>query len=300
LTPAEGDGNSQTPAEASQTSTAPTPAEAKHARDSAAGLVLSGISVRFGGLVALDDVSLRVQPDRVVGVIGPNGAGKTTLFNVVCGFIRPISGSMTLDGRPLRPHPQQLSRLGIARTLQGIGLFSGLTVLENVMCGMTNRAKAGFLTGLLGLWTSDADERRLRHEAETLLAELGVGAFANALPDSLPYAVRKRVALARALAARPRLLLLDEPAGGLGTEDIHDLATLIRSLPQRDGGGCSVLLVEHHMDLVMQVCDEIVVLDFGRCIAAGTPKQVQDNPAVTEAYLGAEVDASDVAQGTVT
>ena len=272
--------------QASQTSEVTlTPAEGDG--DLLAGLVLNAIGVRFGGLVALDDVSLRVSPDRVVGVIGPNGAGKTTLFNVVCGFVRPVSGWMTLDGRPLRPKPQQLNRLGIARTLQGIGLFSGLTVLENVMCGMTSRARAGFVTGLLGLWPSDRDERRLRAEAGDILAELGIGEHAHALPDGLPYAVRKRVALARALAARPRLLLLDEPAGGLSAEDIYDLAALIRSLPRREGGACSVLLVEHHMDLVMQVCDEIVVLDFGRCIAAGTPKQVQDNPAVTEAYLGA-------------
>jgi branched-chain amino acid transport system ATP-binding protein len=261
--------------------------------------VLNGISVRFGGLVALEDVSLTVAPGRVVGVIGPNGAGKTTLFNVVCGFVKPTAGSMTLNGRSLRPKPQDLNKLGIARTLQGVGLFAGLTVLENVMCGMSHRAKAGLVAGLLGAWRSDKDERRLRAEAEQLLDELGVGGYANARPDALPYAIRKRVALARALAAHPSLLLLDEPAGGLGAEDIDELAELIRDLPRREERACSVLLVEHHMDLVMRVCDEIVVLDFGRRIAAGTPKQVQDNPAVTEAYLGAEVDAADIAQGTV-
>ncbi len=263
------------------------------------GLVLNGIGVRFGGLIALEDVSLRVPPGRILGVIGPNGAGKTTLFNVVCGFVKSTTGTMSLDGKPFRPRPQQLTRLGIARTLQGVGLFAGLTVLENVMTGATHRAKAGFFSGFLGLWPSDRDERRLKAEAEELLEELGVGAYANALPDMLPYALRKRVALARALAAKPNLLLLDEPAGGLGAEDIEELVGLIRSLPQRAGGSCSVLLVEHHMDLVMRVCDEIVVLDFGRCIATGSPQEVQGNPAVTEAYLGAAVDAADVAQGTV-
>jgi branched-chain amino acid transport system ATP-binding protein len=261
--------------------------------------MLNGITVRFGGLVALEDVSLRVAPGSVVGVIGPNGAGKTTLFNVICGFVKPTAGSMALDGRPLHPRPQQLNKLGIARTLQGVGLFGGLTVLENVMCGMSHRARAGFTTGFLGLWWSDRDERRLRVEAEELLDEMGVAAYAKALPDMLPYALRKRVALARALAAQPNLLLLDEPAGGLSAEDIDELAMLIRALPTRAAGACSVLLVEHHMDLVMRVCDEVVVLDFGRRIAAGTPKQVQDNPVVAEAYLGAEVDADDVAQGTV-
>jgi branched-chain amino acid transport system ATP-binding protein len=266
---------------------------------SSTGLVLSGIGVRFGGLVALEDVSLRVDPGHVVGVIGPNGAGKTTLFNVVCGFVKPTTGSMSLNGRPLRPKPHQLNRLGVARTLQGVGLFAGLTVLENVMAGATHRARAGFAAGLLGLWWSDQDERRLRREAEELLEELGVANYARAFPETLPYALRKRVGLARALAARPRLLLLDEPAGGLGGDDIAELAQLIRALPSREAGECSVLLVEHHMDLVMQVCDSIVVLDFGRCIATGTPREVQDSPAVAEAYLGAEIDESDVAQGTV-
>ncbi|MGC4807599.1 ABC transporter ATP-binding protein [Micromonospora sp. DT233] len=254
------------------------------------GLALHHIGVRFGGLTALDDVSLRVPAGTVVGVIGPNGAGKTTLFNVVCGFVAPDSGSLTLDGRPLRPRPHQLNRLGIARTLQGTGLFAGLTVLENVMAGATHTARAGFLSALLGLPASDRDERRLRRHALDVLDDLGIVGHADAAPATLPFAVRQRVALARALAAGPRLLLLDEPAGGLGGDDIAELATLIRTLPRRAADPCAVLLVEHHMDLVMSVCDEIVVLDFGRVIAAGTPDEIRAAPAVADAYLGAAVD----------
>jgi branched-chain amino acid transport system ATP-binding protein len=246
-------------------------------------LVLRDIGVRFGGLTALDGVCLRVPPTGVVGVIGPNGAGKTTLFNVVCGFVRPDTGTITFHGRPLRPSPHRLARLGIARTLQGLGLFAGLTVVENVMVGATTSARAGFLSGLLGLPRSDRDERRLRADALDLLDGLGIADHARALPGTLPYAVRKRVALARALATRPRLLLLDEPAGGLGAEEVDELAGLIRELP---GRGTAILLVEHHMDLVMAVCHEIVVLDFGRVVATGEPDHVRADQAVADAYLG--------------
>ncbi|HET6214154.1 MAG TPA: ATP-binding cassette domain-containing protein, partial [Micromonosporaceae bacterium] len=174
-------------------------------------LALHGVGVRFGGLVALDDVSLAVRPGQVLGVIGPNGAGKTTLFNVVCGFVRPDAGYLTLDGARLHPRPHKLTRLGIARTLQGVGLFAGLTVLENVMTGATRLARAGFGSALLGLPRSDNDERRLRARAMELLDELDVAAYADLLPGMLPFAAQKQAALARALAAEPRLLLLDEP-----------------------------------------------------------------------------------------
>jgi branched-chain amino acid transport system ATP-binding protein len=268
------------------------------------GLALNGVSVRFGGLVALDDVSLSVPPGEIVAVIGPNGAGKTTLFNVVCGFVKPIAGTVHFDGRPLRPRPHRLAALGIGRTLQGVGLFAGLTVVENVMAGATHTARAGLASALLGLPRGDRDEHRLRDEAMTLLSELGVAEHAAARPGTLPYAVRKKVALARALAGRPRLLLLDEPAGGLGADEIGELTQLVRQLPRR-GDGCAVMLVEHHMDFVMSVSDRVVVLDFGRVIASGPPREIQDDPAVAEAYLGADVDeapdideASDVNEGS--
>jgi branched-chain amino acid transport system ATP-binding protein len=252
------------------------------------GLALRDIGVRFGGLVALDDVSLTVEPGRIVGIIGPNGAGKTTLFNVICGFVRAQRGTIHWAGRPLRPAPERLAGLGIARTLQGIGLFPGLTVLENVMVGATGAARAGFWSGLFALPASDRDERALRAAAMACLVELDVAGYADRLPESLPYPVRKRVGLARALVSRPRLLLLDEPAGGLGGTDIDELAALIRALPERPDGGCAVMLVEHHMDLVTRVCEHVVVLDFGRVIAAGPPERIRDDPAVADAYLGTE------------
>jgi len=241
------------------------------------------VSVRFGGLTALDAVSLTVEPGQVVGVIGPNGAGKTTLLNVLCGFIRPDDGQVLLDGRryhDLRPH--RLADLGVARTLQGVGLFGSLTAVENVMTGADCRARAGFWSALLGLPRSGKDERRLRQEAIEALDRVGAAAAADVRPGELPYGMRKRVALARALAARPRLLLLDEPASGLAEDELDELGGLIRELAHET----SLVIVEHHMDLMMSVCDALVVLDFGKVISRGSPQQIQVDPAVTAAYLG--------------
>jgi branched-chain amino acid transport system ATP-binding protein len=256
-------------------------------RAPASRLELTGITVAFGGVTALADVSLAVEPGQVHGLIGPNGAGKTTLFNVACGLVRPTAGRIVWRGSELRRlYANRLSRLGIARTLQGVGLFPGLTVLENVMIGAHRHARAGFFSALLALPTADRDERRLRERAMAALDELEADDVAGRYPGSLPYPVQKRVALARALVAEPELLLLDEPASGLSEEEMHDLGSLIKDLSDR----MSVLLVEHHMDLVMRVCDHITVLDSGRMISAGTPAQVQADPAVTEAYLGDEVE----------
>jgi len=250
-------------------------------------LEVAGVTVRFGGLTALDDVSLAVSSGEAVGVIGPNGAGKTTLFNVVCGFVRADEGEARWNGQSLaRVRPRDLARLGIARTLQGVGLFAGLTAAENVMVGANKAARTGTLRALLGL--ADGDERRLRAQALDALKRLNVSDAAARLPHELPYGVQKRVALARALVAEPALLLLDEPAGGLGADDIGDLTELVRALK----GERAVLLVEHHMDFVMDVCDRVCVLDFGRCIAAGTPDEVQADQRVLDAYLGVEVDAA--------
>ena len=249
-------------------------------------LELGAVTVTFGGITALTDVGLTVAPRQVHGVIGPNGAGKTTLFNVACGFVTPDAGRIVRrgdDATGLRPH--DLPGLGMARTLQGLDLFDRVTVLENVMVGADRHARTGFLGSLLALPRASREERELRDRARAVLATVGVEEYADRYPPSLPYAVRKRVALARALATEPSLLLLDEPASGLSTTEMHELGELVRSLTER----MSVMLVEHHMDLVMKVCDEITVLDFGRVIAQGSPDAVRDDPAVLAAYLGENV-----------
>jgi branched-chain amino acid transport system ATP-binding protein len=251
-------------------------------------LDVESVTVRFGGLLALDNVSASVEPGEVVGVIGPNGAGKTTLFNVVCGFTRPAYGRLSWKGEPLRRHqPRHLAGLGIARTLQGLGLFPHLSVLENVLVGASRHSRSNAATALVAWPSGDRDEGRLRERAVRQLDELGIADVADRLPGALPYGIQKRAALARALVAEPELLLLDEPASGLSTDEMRELAQLIRGLE----GNVAVLLVEHHMDLVMEVCDRILVLDFGRCISTGTPAEVRADPAVLEAYLGEQVDA---------
>jgi branched-chain amino acid transport system ATP-binding protein len=251
-------------------------------------LEVDRLTVAFGGLQALDDVSLSVRQGEVLGLIGPNGAGKTTLFNVVCGFVRPTAGTVRWQGKPLRRiRPHRLARLGIARTLQGLGLFGHLSALDNVMIGAARHARANLGVQLLGLPWSDSDERKLRERARAALADLRIADAASRPCAQLPYGVQKRVALARALVAEPRLLLLDEPASGLGADETAELADLVRRLRTR----MSVMLVEHHVDLVMSVSDSVVVLDFGKVIATGPPEKVRNDPAVIEAYLGATVEA---------
>ncbi|NYJ34961.1 ABC transporter ATP-binding protein [Nocardiopsis aegyptia] len=246
-------------------------------------LSADGVTVRFGGLTALDDVGLRVAPGSVVGLIGPNGAGKTTLFNVLSGVLRPTSGTISWKGGPPPGRsPHHLARAGISRTFQGLNLFPMMTVLENVVAGADRTARGGPVSLVTGLGRHHRDERELRARAEATLRRFGIAEFAARLPGTLPYGIQKQVALARACVADPELLLLDEPASGLSGQQIDDLARQIRGFSEH----MAVVLVEHHMDLVMRVCDHIVVLNFGRVISTGTPEEVQADPAVTEAYLG--------------
>ncbi len=247
-------------------------------------LSISSLTVKFGGLTALDDVYLNLESNQVVGLIGPNGAGKTTLFNAICGIVKPTSGSLKLNGQDHDwPAPHDLTSLGISRTLQGVGLFPDLTVAENVMIGAQKYSKTGLISA--GFGRNKKDESELRQRAHWALERVYAASLADKRADSLSYPDTKRVAIARALVSDPKILMLDEPAGGLGAQDIEWMNGLIRNLRS----SMSILIVEHHMDVVMSVCDQLYVLNFGEVIASGSSETVRRDPAVIAAYLGTGV-----------
>lgn len=245
------------------------------------------VSVTLSGLKILDNVSIGIPEGAVTGLIGPNGAGKTTVFNVISGFVQADSGQVRFDGTRLKHiKTHHLTSMGISRTLQGVGLFPSLTALDNVLLGGSAQVKSGIVADSLAMPWTDVEQRRLRERAYAVMEEMSILDVADRFPSELPYPVQKRVAMARALVSDPKVLLLDEPAGGIGAGDMADLARIIKSwVPNR-----TVLLVEHHMELVMDVCDLIWVLDAGTVIASGSPEQVRTDPAVLAAYLGEEED----------
>jgi branched-chain amino acid transport system permease protein len=252
--------------------------------DGGVALEVSGLTMRFRGLTAVDDVSLRVRPGEIRGVVGPNGSGKTTLFNVISGLYRPAAGAVLLDGRNIAGRRSyRISRLGVARTFQHLRLFTNLTVRENLLVSLDRTGGAWswrYLGWLPGVWRHD---RELRRRAEDLLGRFGLTPFADTLPGTLPYGTQRRVEIARAMATAPRLLLLDEPAAGLNGEEQQQLAEIVRSIR---GGGVTVVLIEHNMGLVMSLCEHVTVLDGGAIIADGPPAEVAREPAVLAAYLG--------------
>ena len=250
-------------------------------------LRVDGVSVRFGGITALDKVSLCVTAGHIVGLIGPNGAGKTTLFNCLSRLYAFNEGEIRFEGRPIALQPPHgIAALGIGRTFQNLALFRTMTVRQNIMLGGHCRTRSGFFANALRLPKVRREERALQDHADQLIVLLDLGGVAETRVMDLPFGTQKRVELARALASEPKLLLLDEPAGGLNHEEVGVLMALLREV--RDRLKLTMLLVEHHMNLVMRVSDRVVALDFGRVIADGTPAEVQANADVVRAYLGVE------------
>ncbi|MBA2280596.1 MAG: ABC transporter ATP-binding protein [Acidimicrobiia bacterium] len=247
-------------------------------------LDVSDVTVRFGGITALSGLTFDIAPGQICGLIGPNGAGKTTMFNVVSRIYQPSSGRVVFDGVDLLGKPRHtMAKLGITRTFQNLALFPSMTLLENVMVGAHSRGSIGFVRAALRLnpWK---EERETRELAYGLLDQLGLADLAFRPAAGLPFGTLKRLEIARALAARPRFLLMDEPASGLTHNEVDELGETVKRI--RDEFGLTVLLVEHHMAMVMGISDKVVAMDFGSKIAEGTPTEVRNHPAVIQAYLG--------------
>lgn len=251
-------------------------------------LQVEDLTIRFGGLVAVNKVNLRIEPGELVGLIGPNGAGKTTCFNMLTGVYEPTEGKICLEGgniHALAPH--EICKKGVARTFQNIRLFKSMTVLENLLVSLHRERGYTLLESILGFARFKRREREMREKAMEILKVLGLDHRADAVASSLPYGEQRKVEIARALAASPKLLLLDEPAAGMNPSETAQLASYIQKI--RKDFDITVLLIEHDMSLVMKICERIYVLDHGQLIAEGKPEEIKKNPRVIEAYLGGSV-----------